>query len=329
MADIQENKIQRNDEIDLLDLFRRMGNSLSRLFHKLGIAIVISIVFLLRKWIWLTLSVALGVGLSYLMKNASEGFYSSEMVISSNAITANEVISYANKLHTFCLEENKDELAKALGMEPEKIDLIKDIQAFQMKHKSKDGIPDYLDYTDRLKITDTLDAIMTDRLSITVKTNSPGELSDIRDGILRYIEQNQLFVRQNDIRMAQNNEIIIRIDHDIKQLDSLQKIKYFEETKNKTAEKGGQIVFLQEQKTQLIYDEIYQLYMRKRYFEKQKEVFPGVVTLLSDFTVPIKPKNSAFYYGKVIIPLLFGVCLLILVLVHNRKKLISAYNKYE
>jgi hypothetical protein len=284
---------------------------------------------MLRKWIWLTLSVIIGIGLSYVLKNISENFYSSEMIISSNTVGANEIISYTNKLHTFCLDDNKEELSKALRLEPDKIAMVKDIQAFRMIHKSKDGIPDYIDYTDRQNITDTLDAIMTDRLSITVKTNSPGELSEIRNGIFSFIEQNQLFARQNAIRMAQNNEIIIRIDHDIKQLDSLQKIKYFEETKNKTAEKGGQIVFLQEQKTQLIYDEIFQLYMRKRYFEKQKEVFPGVVTLLSDFTVPIKPKNGALYYGKVLIPLLFGVCLLILVLVHNRKKLISIYNKYE
>lgn len=328
MAENPENKPARNDEIDLLDLFRRMGNGLSRLFQKLGIAIVISIVFMFRNWIWLTISVALGIGLSFIMKNSLEDFYSSEMTISSNAVTANEVISYTNKLHTFCLENNKEELAKALGLDQSKISMVKDIQAFKMIHKSKDGIPDYLDYTDRRSISDTLDAIMNDRLSISVNTSSPKELSEIKNGIFRFIEQNPFFAKQNAIRMTQNNEIIIRMDYDIKQLDSLQKIKYFEETKNKTAEKGGQLVFLQEQKTQLIYDEIYQLYIRKKYYEKQKDVFSGVITLLSDFTVPTKPKNGALYYGKTLIPIFFIVCIIVLVVFHNRKRLMETYNKY-
>jgi len=281
-----------------------------------------------KNWIWLTISVALGIGLSFFMKNALEDFYSSEMIISSNAVTANEVISYTNKLHTFCLENNQEELAKALVLEQSKISRVKDIQAYWVIDKTKDRIPDYIDYTDRHNVSDTNNIRMTDRLAIRVKITTPGELTELRQGIFRFIENNQLFVKQNILRISQNEAMLARLNYDILRLDSLQKIKYFEETKARASEKGNQMVFLQEQKTQLIYEDIYKLYSNKQYYEKQRDIFSGVITLLSDFTVPLQPKNSTGYYAIRIVPLFFFLFLIILILVHNRKKLIETYNKY-
>ena len=51
------NKNIRNDEIDLLDLFRRMGRTLNRWFSAILRALLISIVFLFRRWIPLSLSI--------------------------------------------------------------------------------------------------------------------------------------------------------------------------------------------------------------------------------------------------------------------------------
>jgi hypothetical protein len=328
MADNPEKIPQRNDEIDLLDLFRRMGNGLKKMFQTLGTWIVISIVFMLKKWVWLALSVVLAVGLSFLLKYTAESFYTSEMIVSSNAVPANEIISYTNKLHTFCFEKNKAELANALGLEETKVDFVQDVEAFWVIDRGNDGIPDYTDYSGNHNVYDTVNVRLTDRLAINVKTTSPKELSEIRKGIFSFIEKNQLFQEQNRIRLAQNEDMLKRLNYDILQLDSLQKIKYFEESRNRAAEKGGQMIFLQEQKTQLIYDDIYQLYSRRQYFEKQKELFGDIITLLSDFTPPLKPENSGSYYAKILIPLFFGLCLLILILQHNRKKLFETYNKY-
>jgi len=328
MAENSDNKKVTNDEIDLLDLFRRMGRTFSRWGGTLSRGILISIVFMLRKWVYLTFSIILGIGLSYFLKYTSEGLYSSDMIISSNAVSTSDLIIYVNKLHTFCRDNNKPAIATALCTEQGKIEMIKDIQAYWIIDKNKDNIPDYIDFSNNHNVYDTINVRMQDRLAITVKTTSPTELNGIRDGIFRYINGNKFFEEQNKIRIAQIDEMLSRLNYDINQLDSLQKIKYFEETKNRIPEKGGQMIFLQEQKTQLIYDDIYTLYTQKQSFDRQKEIFPDIITLLSDFTSPLKPKNSASYYGKVIIPLFFGVCLIILILIHNRKKLHEVYNKY-
>jgi hypothetical protein len=328
MSDNKDNIPQKNDEIDLLDLFRRMGNGLKRMFQTLGTWIVISIVFMLKKWAWLALSVVLALGLSYLLKYSATSFYTSEMVISSNAVPAGDIIAYTNKLHTFCLEKNKTELATALNLDEKKVALVQDIQAFWIIDKGNDGTPDYVDYSGNHNVYDTLNVRLNDRMAIRVFTTEPQELSGIRNGIFSFIEKNQLFLEQNRIRLSQNDEMLKRLNYDILQLDSLQKIKYYEETKNKFAEKGGQMIFLQDQKTQLIYDDIYKLYSQKQYYEKQKEIFSGIITLLSDFTPPLKPQNSGSYYARVLVPSFFGLCLLILILQHNRKKLLDTFNKY-
>jgi hypothetical protein len=328
MSENTTNKTPKEDEIDLLDLFKRMGRTLSRGSGAVGRAFLISFIFMVRKWVYLTLSIILGIGLSYLLKYASKSLYSSDMIISSNAVPTSDIISYVNKLHTFCRDNNKPAIAASLGSEPGKIKMIKDIQAFWIIDRNKDGIPDYIDYNNNHNVYDTINVRMQDRLAITVKTTSPAELNGIRDGIFRYINGNKLFEEQNKIRIAQTDEMLTRLNYDIKQLDSLQKVKYFEETKNRIPEKVGQMIFLQEQKTQLIYDDIYDLYKQKQLLDKQKEIFFDIITLLSDFTPPLKPENSASYYGKIIIPSFFGLCLVILILIQNRKKLNEVYNRY-
>ena len=68
MSEISSNnKNVRDDEIDLLDLFRRMGRTLSRWGHAMGRALLISLVFMLKRWLPLGLSIAAGIGVSYLL----------------------------------------------------------------------------------------------------------------------------------------------------------------------------------------------------------------------------------------------------------------------
>jgi hypothetical protein len=112
------------------------------------------------------------------------------------------------------------------------------------------------------------------------------------------------------------------------QLDSLQKVKYFEETRNLKPASGGQIVFMQEQKTQLVYNDIYDLYTRKQELESVRDLHKGVVTVLSDFSSPTKRENGGLYYAKTFVPLFFIITLLVLILLANRRNLIEVFDKY-
>ena len=328
MSENSQNKNVKDDEIDLLDLFRRMGKTLNRWFRALGRAFLISVVFLLRRWLPLGVSLVAGIGVSYFLKTTAESFYISDMVIRNNAISNNDMISYIDRLHTFCKENNKGALANALSLKPEMVKTIKDISAFWIVDKKREGISGVVDYSSKSNVYDTINVRIQDRLDIRVKTISPQELLLIQSGIISYIKKDTVIQQRNRVRIRQNRELLARLNYDILQLDSLQKIKYFEETKSRQPKNGGQMIFLQEQKTQLIYEDIYTLYARKQTLESERDLYPDIITVLSDFNLPAKPDNGALFYGKKIIPLFFGITLILLILLANRKKFREVYNKY-
>ena len=337
---ITGNRNVRDDEIDLLELLRRFGVTTKRWLKALGRALLISVVFLVKHWIPLGLSLAAGIGLSYFLKTTSASFYTSDMVIRNNLAqmdkklirdesgTTADLISKINKLQSFCSEGNFEALSAAMSMKSESVKNISDISAFWVIDLSKDGIPDYVDYKGSHNVYDTTNIRMQDRIDIRVKINSAQDLNLVRDGIIGFIEHDSLYQRRNRVRLMQNHDMLVRLNSDITQLDSLQKVKYFEETRNIKPASGGQIVFMQEQKTQLVYNDIYYLYKKKQLLESERDLYKGVVTVLSDFSLPTRRDNGAMYYGKQIIPAFFLITLFILIILANQKKLKDIYKKY-
>ena len=341
MSDLtSNNKNVRDDEIDLLDLFRRIGRTLSRWGNALGRAFLITVVFLLRRWLPLGLSIAAGIGASYFLKNTSASFYTSDLVLRNNLVIADklkirdnyaatsELISKINKLHIFCSEANLTGLSDAISMNPESVKNISDISSYWIIDQSKDGIPDYVDYKGNHNVYDTTNIRMQDRLNVRVRINAPQDLKLVRDGIVKFLENDSLNQQKNRLRLKQNQELLARYDYDIRQLDSLQKVKYFEETRNMKPSNNGQIVFIQEQKTQLLTTDIYDLYEKKQLLETGNNLYKGIVTVISDFSSPTRRDNGLMYYGKKMIPNFFFITLLILIIVANRRKLLEIFKKY-
>lgn len=328
MSENTTNKNVRDDEIDLLDLFRRMGKTLTRWGNSLGKAFLITIVFLLRRWLPLGLSIILGVGASYLLKMTSESSFTSDLVLRTNTVPPADLIPYLNRLHTFCIEDNKPALIDAISSTPEQVRNLIDINAFWIIDKNRDNTPDYVDYNNNHNVYDTVNVRMQDRLDIRVRIKAPQELNKVRDGIIKFIESDSLYQQRNRVRIRQNREMLTRLNYDILKLDSLQKVKYFEETRNSQPKTGGQMIFLQEQKTQLVYPEIYALYIRKQSLESDRDLYKGLATVLSEFSLPAKRDNGGLFYAKIVVPILFGLVLLILIITANRMKLREVFNKY-
>jgi hypothetical protein len=88
------------------------------------------------------------------------------------------------------------------------------------------------------------------------------------------------------------------------------------------------MIFLQEQNTQLIYDNIYSLYEKKQSIEMEKSLYSEILSLISDFYQPLKRFNGGFYYGTIIIPVAVGLMLLYLIFHRNRKKIREIYRAY-
>lgn len=335
-----KNKTEKNDEIDLLDLFRRFGKELQKLGKALINGFLISAVFLIKNWILLGISIIAGAALSYAVKLSSASFYTSDLVFKNNLVqidkktlrdvtgTTAELISKINKLHLFCEERNTLALSQAISMKPELAKNIEDINAYWIIDQNNDGMADYVDYKANHNVYDTVNVRMQNSVDIRVKINSSIDLNQVRDGILKFIESDSLFQRRNHLRLRQNSELLKRYNADIIQLDSLQKVKYFEETRNMKPANGGQIIFMQEQKTQLVYNDIYNIYTKKQELENETDLYTSIITILSDFSTPTRRENGAMYYGKNIIPVFFLAMLLFLILRANKKRLKDVYEKY-
>lgn len=319
---------KKDDEIDLFEVFSRIGDSIKNGLKVLGRGILLISVFLVRNSVWLLGSLILGIGISYLIKLSSEKFYTSNLTLRSNTISNAEMISYVNRLHIFCEEENHSALASALSVTPEKVVYIRDIEAFWIVDMGSDNIPDFVDFHKRHNVLDTVNIRMQDRFVVRVKTTIPQELTNIRDGIISYINNNTFYKDQNLLRLRQTDDLLARIEYEVQQLDSLQKVKYFEESRRLMPKEGGQIIFLQNYQTQLLHSDIAELIREKQALEKIKTIYADVITLLSDFTPPLKPDNGTLYYGKIIIPLIFCLAIILILIIKNRDRLASTYKKY-
>jgi hypothetical protein len=325
---MSETKNGSNDEIDLLDLFRRLAKGFAKMCRSIGRSFIISVVFLLRKWKPLTLSVFLGVGAAYAMRLIVPSSYSSEMVLRINTTSVSDMITHINRLHTFCKESNYAALSDAISLPADEVKNIADISAYWIIDDGRDGVPDWVDYNNSHNVYDTLNTRMQDRLDIRVKIKLSQELKQVGIGIIHFIYSDSLFQQKNRIKQGQNKEMLSRITYDIQQLDSLQKFKYFEEIKNMQPKNGGQMVFLQEHNTQLIYPDIHLLYVRKQALETELNLYKDITTTLSEFSIPIRRINGGTYYAVRIVPVFFLLTLLILIILANRNKLEEVYRKY-
>jgi len=328
MPDTNHLKEGLDNEIDLRDLFNRIGRTISKWFRAIGKAILCSLVFLLKSIIPLAISVLIGVGLSYIFKWSTKPVYIAEMTLRSNTVPNAEMISNINQLRILLKEKNYNGVATALSIKPEDAEIIKNIEAFWIIDRNSDSIPDYVDYKNAHNVYDSINVRMKDRFVVNVELIDPEGIPKMKDGIFSYVYNNPLFKQQNDFRLKTIDELLVRLNYDIVQLDSLQKVKYFEETRNLKPEKGGQMIFLQEHVTQLVYGDIYDLYDRKQYLDQQKSLYNEILTILSDFYQPVKRHNGGWYYGKTVIPLCLSLTIVYLILRRNRRKLKEVFNKY-
>lgn len=325
MSENTTNKDVRNDEIDLLDLFGRIGRAFSRWGHALINFLLATIVFIIKRWLPLGISLIIGITISYLSKNVTYQVFSSDLILRNNAVSNSDMIEYLNRLHDYCLKSDFQSLSAALKIDSSLSKEIQDIKPAWIIGSKRERIPGYIDISNKFNESDTSNARMRDRMAIRVVSKSTLDLNVLKNGIITFINSDSLLNQKNRIRLKQNREMLTRLNTDIMQLDSLQKLKYFEDTQPKS---GGQMIFLQEQKTQLIYSDIYTLYGRKQTIESEIGLYGEIVTVLNDFSTPSISSHNGLFYGKNIVIILFLLTLLSLVLISNRKKILEIYNKY-
>ena len=327
----------KNDEIDLIQLFSSISDKFKNLFvglfNFIGKFLLAIIYFSLRNYIVLLIIVIFS-GTVYFVKFTSSVF-ESNMKVRANAITNQEAISFINKLSELSTPENSSELMKQLSVDSITASQLVDIGAYWYIDEDMDGMGDYIDVENKYfkAEEDSLSRRITSYFNIRIIYKDEINVSLVSQKIFEYVNNNSYFDRANEIRKRNVSETFSLIKLEQQKLDTI-RVNYntaiFEnnlvpETKN------GQLVFLNGepnnfQEIKLFHEQIFNLDDRAKKLNRTLELNPDVITIMEDFRASNLPKNSFFSYSKYSI-LIAVLGLLFTIVFENRKKIIELKKK--
>ena len=299
------NNTRPSDEIDLLELFNRMGKSIKNFFMWI-LELLKSFLFLLiSKSVWILSFSIIGGYVGYIFFQNTPRFYSSEMVAKSNSMNNSIIVNSINLLNDLFENRNYNALSSYLGTTPEQAKEIRSIEAFYGIDINKDKIADFVDYNKTYNPKDTTQKRLSDVFYLRINVYDETIFSSVRDGIKKYISTNPFILENNNVRKQQTRSLIEEYKIEIQKIDSLQKVQYFEIPKMQKAG-NNQMIFLNEKEAKLYHGDIIYLYKQQLALEKELTLNPDPITVVQDFTQLSKAENPLMKFLKVWI-LIFAV----------------------
>ncbi len=106
MSDEQVNKTKATDEVDLIELFNRMGRGIKRGTVWLFKQVENLFILLIRQSLWIVSFAIIGLLVGYLIYKSSPRYYSSEMTAISNSVDNSHIVNSINLLNSLFKEKN-------------------------------------------------------------------------------------------------------------------------------------------------------------------------------------------------------------------------------
>lgn len=307
------------DEIDLLSLFVKMGD-----FLKKGIIWLISIfgsvlIYILRKWYYLVVAVILTVISALILNNISDPYYTSDLIMRSNATHNQPIMTSLDKLGNYARANNYETLSNELHVSIEEAGNIKDLETYWYYDIGSDGIFDGI-VTDRDVLADTnvtkIDSIFILRASVY----SPDILEQLEGNLINYLDANPFLKALNGQRLSDLEAQLNQIQYEIEKLDSLQKREYYTNSDD-LRQKEGQIVFTSEKTVKIYHNDMFKLLKLKQECVRDINIYNDVATITEGFTIPVEPENGTILYIRNLIWYFLGLALLLSVIITYRKKI--------
>ncbi len=302
---------KRNDEIDLIEVFQKMGNGIKNLLNSFLNLLYSILLFFIRKSIIIFVIIVLGLIYGFFQYKTSPRYYSSSIEAYSNAISSIDMINYINNIHELFKENNNVGLQSKLELDPLLLKKIKDVKAFKVIDFNDDGVTDLIDYNEKYLTSDTI--VSETRFVVKVEVFDPQIFPVIQESIFNYINQNSYINKLNSIRKAQLQELILKLNTEVASLDSLKKVEYF--TTEKLKPQAGQLLVMNEKETQLYHEQIISLYKQKQALERTLELRTEPITIIQDFSALSTIENKLMKYFKFygIVGLILGIFISIII----------------
>ncbi|MBA7535234.1 hypothetical protein ES705_27487 [subsurface metagenome] len=333
MADTNKPKIkkQASDEIDLLDLTKKISRSTGKIFFSLfnflkNIFLQI-LIFIIKKFVYLVIFVVAGAIIGGIISLREKPFYQTNLIMRSNLVSNVAMINYINRIHTLCNGENIIGLSQSLNLDTTIVKSIKDLQAFWMIDNNNDGIGDYLDEKNEfigLDDTSRLKRRLQDEFSVRLKVYDNSIIEEVQHGLELYIDSNDYFIKLSEVKKARLNNLISKTDNEIIILDSLKRFEYF------TIKKIPEITFEkfliqsgENQEARLLHGSVLGLFGNKQSLEQELELRIDPITILQDFPLIHTPVNTLKKYIVKFSQIFLAIGFIILILIDQRKNIIK------
>jgi hypothetical protein len=278
------NTTNETNEIDLLELFRIIGNSIKSFLLSVFKGLIFLFFFGIKKVHWILLAVILGLVMGNIMFSISPRYYSSDLIAQPNGIPATDMVEYINELEKFASSGNPEALAISLNISDSIAENIISIKAFHYLDVNKDDMPDLVDLENEYNPRDTTVRIFQNRFFVQVNVLDYKIFNHVKTGLNSYIETNDYLTRLNRIRKNELNELISFSENEINKLDSLQNVDYFEKDENFSSANENRLIFLSETDKKMYYLDKQRLVQQKQRFEKELEMSTEPITIIKDFT---------------------------------------------
>lgn len=190
-----------NDEIDLLFIFRKVGEG----FHAIGNSISYSLSVIKKHLVMMLILTCVGGALGYLLYYVTKPYYTSSMTLILSDIRNEFMTDQLNKLSIMINEDNFEAIAENLDIN---VASARQIKGMSFHNLDEDRIAE--------------DSVLTGspfRIELLLYNK---ELFDTMEPALaNYLENNRYFSKQKRIRQQQMQNMISKYKHDIESMDSV------------------------------------------------------------------------------------------------------------
>jgi len=306
-SNMQQNTGKPNDEIDIFEFCSRMWVAFKSFLVNIKDLIVSLIIFLIRKSLWIISFGIAGVLLGFLLYGVSRPFYTSTLEGNTGGIydideknylggvDNSVVINHINKLDKAVSKPSL--LANYLGMSIEQASEIRSIKAYYGIDVNKDLKPDYVDIKETYNPKDTNQIRVPSFVHIKVSVYDESVFSELRKGLLSYINNNTFIQELYRIDRLQKEEMIHLIDKEIKTIDDFQQARIRKES---SVEQGSVVVLGNEPEPKLFTWDILSLQRRKQLLEKNLEISDEIIVIIQDFTPLQQEERTVLKYIAVL-----------------------------
>lgn len=322
---------EKNNEIDLLEVFSAISNRISRFFKWIINLVLFAISFLIKNIYFYLAILAVTVGLSFLKSKYSKDVYRTTLTAQSNVISTPEIINIINNIQKALDEESNEYVASALGCSLNDVKKIKDIEALYIIDNNRDGIADFIDFDHKLlkkSASDTNFVVLSYEFAIKLDYKDTSVIRIVKKGIINYLRQNPYIKERDTLNRRQLLELIAKVDNELVDFDSLQtNYNKFIVNNQRGPDLKSQLLMVNEKEVKLMYKDILGLYAEKQQLEQRYALSTKeVITIKSDFIPSLDPLSGTFKFSFKLFILLSFIMTILIGFIKNRKYIYTKLN---